>query len=472
MKKLSSTIILFAFLLLTLTPFTIVPNASAATVFEDSFETGSLNQWSGSRCSSGEAIGVSAYQSCIGAYSARVTSNGGGSVEYAYVYKKISASTLFVSATFYVSNSGIVEDGDRFYLMTFQAGSNTLATVGWRKVNGVVKWFLLTRNGAESIITYSDASPSLGKYYAVQLYWARNAQAGEASAEIGALGDWNIQTLYLTGDTAMYGDASEVRVGLPTVSYCSSTAVYFDCVRIANEYQDDMAYLYDLGYYQTVFSDGFEASSFKAWSQTNVYNGGAAGVVNTVKSSGMYGACFTTGSASSLSGQAYCSKNINLPLQGMSRLNDFRAAFNVASLNLPGSNGRICLFRAWSGSVEVITAGIDKTNGVLRWFVTRKNGLTSATVYSTEAPMLNEWFAFWITWCPFQYGWSDLAYECGCSMTILYTDGTRVEVNAATDNPTVYTTITKVDIGLTKTSSCRAATVYADNFEANTWEWE
>jgi hypothetical protein len=445
------------------------PTVKAQPVFEDGFETANLSQWNGVRLSSGEAVRVSSYQSCIGAYSARATSNGGGGVEYAYIYKTISASTLYVYATFYVSRSGIAENNDNFYLMAFQAGSTSIATVGWRKVDGVVKWFLLARNGANSEIAYSDQALSLNKYYSIQLYWTKDALTGEAVAEIGDTtwaGTYWGTPLSISGiNTADYGDLTEVRVGLPRVLYCRSTTVYFDCVKMSNDHIDD---LYPLGWGQEVFADGFESGDHDAWSQTTTRNSGGAMVVSSSKLSGLYGARFTSGTRTTLWGQAYCSKNINLPFYGFTEYS-FSAAFNVASLNLPRSNGRIYLFRAWSGNVEVISAGIDKTNGVTRWFVSRKDGAVTGTVYSNVAPVLNKWFTFEITWKPWEFSWG----TCGCDMTITYVDGSStVYIDASTTNPLVYPTFNKVDIGLAKTSNCRAAVVYADDFSVDTTELE
>jgi len=444
------------------------------TYLDDDFESGNFNQWTGTRVSSGETIGVNSYRSLLGAYGGRVTTNGGGGVEYAYCYKKLTASELFVRGAFYIAKSGIVDEGDRFYLMAFQAGGNTLAGVGWRKIGGTVKWFLLIRSGTGNVITYSAESPKLNCYYSVELYWKKDTLSGEgwlwvSSGTPGEYGPTSIICSITGKNTATYGDINEVRVGLPTVSYCGSTAIYFDCVKTAS-YR--IYPVYDYAWFYTIFADGFETGNLGRWSGANAYNGGTAAVVSTLAYSDKYSGRFTSGSASSLSGQAYCYKNVHLPenfSEWSSSLFWFDGFFRVATCNIQGSNGRFYICRALSGSVEVISAGWEKKNGVLRWFLSRKDGTNTVTTYSKSTPVLNKWCHVKITWNPFEYWWGTV----GCSMSIDYVDGSLSEVvSYVGQNPTVYRNLDRIDVGLPKTVNCRAVTVYVDDFEIVTEDWE
>jgi hypothetical protein len=120
---------LFLVALIGLVPLFSTANA-ATEDFEDDFETGNLSNWSGYRASTGETIGASSYRSYLGAYGGRATTNGDGGVEYAYTYQRLSSSELYVRGLFYVAQSGLVQDGDRFYLMALQSGQTTLASLG------------------------------------------------------------------------------------------------------------------------------------------------------------------------------------------------------------------------------------------------------------------------------------------------------------------------------------------------------
>jgi hypothetical protein len=442
---------------------------------DDDFETGDFSQWNGTRVSSGEKIGVSPYRSLFGAYGGRATSNGREDVEYAYCYKRLSCSELYARGAFYVATSGIVDEGQHFYLMTFQEGTNILAGVGWRKVEGALRWFLLIRDGQNSIINYSAVSPVSNHYYSIELYWKKDAVNGEG--QLWATDSWYFggidgdtdQICSITGkNTAEHGDISEVRVGLPTVSYCRSTVVYFDKVKMSNYFMETP---WGIGFGQDLLTDGFETRSFERWSGTTAYKGGTARVTSASPHSGQYSVRFSSGTTLSTLGQAYCYKNVHLPedIVGNSVLVRFCGFFKVTRCNIPVSDGRIYLFRAWDGNVEIVGAGWEKIDGVYRWFLSRKDGDITITAYSESTPSLNEWYFVDIEWCPFEYMWG----VTGCRMWIANDDWSFDEhIMEIGVNPIVYDTITRVDVGVAKTVNCGSVTVYGDDFDFNARQWE
>lgn len=442
-----------------------VANA-AISDFEDDFETGKFYNWNGFRASSGETIGVSSYRSYLGAYAGRATSNGGGDFEYAYCYKQISSSELHVRGVVYVAKSGIVQEGDRFDLIALQSGKTTLATVGWKANGGQVKWFLLVNGGTEWPIAYSEEPPVLNKWYSVELYWKKNAVNGESRLWVGSpVWGGQSEVCTITGkNTAAYGDVSELRLGLPRVSYCGNTAVYFDCVKTSSEYIGEV---YELGWDKTIFSDDFESGRFNKWSEAKTYKGGKVSVVNTLAQAGSYSAKFTV----CTSGQAYCYKNLYLPedFADGGRLFRFNGCYKLATCLIRSNGGRVYLFRAWDGNTEIIAAGIEKTPNGMRWFLERKDGATTVTAYSTNAPVMNKWCQLKISWNPFEYTWGTTC----CDLTVAYTDGGLYEtLSTSGQNTIVYDTIDRIDVGLPKTVNCRSATVYCDSIEIVTWEWE
>ncbi|XHH09370.1 MAG: hypothetical protein ACFCUE_01735 [Candidatus Bathyarchaeia archaeon] len=445
----------------------IFPNVDAATAeFEDDFETGNLTNWSGYRASNGETIGASSYRSYLGAYGGRATTNGGGGVEYAYTYQQFSSSELYVRGVFYVAQSGLVQNGDRFYLMALQSGSTTLASVGWRLVDGQVKWFLAVNNGGEWELSCSENSPVVNEWYSVLLYWKQDATAGESLLWIQEpyFGNIDSPICQLTGlNTAAYGGISEVRVGLPTVSYCGKTAVYFDNVETScDSIWPVWAYA---GFGVTHYSDNFETGNLKCWSEVKTSSGVAYTVQNPIET-GSYSAKFATVNY----GQAYCTKNIALidNFDEGSRLFTATGCFYVSSCNI-NYFGRLYMFRAWDGNTEIIAAGIEKTFAGLRWFMERKDGAETVTVYSTNAPVLNKWADFTIYWNPFEYMWG---VTC-CDLEVGYTDGSGTEtLNTPGQNTIVYNTITRLDFGIVKSVNCRSAAVYLDNVDINSREWE
>ena len=412
----------------------------AETPIEDGFESSDLNNWDGYRSSSGETIGVSSYRSYLGAYSGRVTSNGDGGLEFAYCYKKLSGSEVCFRAAYCVVNSGIEDSGDRFYLIALQSGSTTLATLGWRNVGDQVKWFLLV-NGDEWVIDYSEESPQVGKWYSIVFSWKQDSVDGEASLWIG--GDfWDFhEVCSISGvNTASHGDLSEVRFGLPTVSFCGETAVYFDCVD-QPQYFEPVFDFDKLTRGFTLFEDGFE-SDFNRWSGIKSYNRGKMRVSRS-SFDGRYSAKFVTRGY----GQSYCYKI----LPGIKiNVYDFGAMFKVSSCRL-SEGGRVNLLRGWSGDVEVLSAGLEKIDGVVKWFFTRKGGDGFVTSYSESSLTVGDWHSLKIGLTLYRYHFE--------------VDGVRVHSPVSPNDSSGF--VDRVDVGLVKSTGCHGAVVYVDDFELN-----
>jgi hypothetical protein len=420
-----------------------VYSVNAATLYlEDGFETGFSN-WDGYRTSRGETLGTSSYRSFTGAYSAVASSNGGGGVEYSYCCEHVSSSVLYVRALFYVARSGIVQDGDRIYFITFMSGQTTLATVGWRMINGETKWFLLLNTGDGWVIDYSDESAETGKWYEVRLYWKEDAANGGASLEIGGHYAYPREVCAISNkNTAAYGYATQVRVGLPTISYCGRTIAYFDEVVMDDEYDWQYFSFPNIFYdYVTLLDYNFE-SGFNEWSGVRTYNGGHASVVNGV-------AEFYVDRSSSY-GQAYCFKNVPAGIDTSPYANVFfmYADFKVTNCRL-GYNGRIYLLRAWRGNDVVLAVGWERTSSGLRWFVTRtplESG-TTTTHYSDVNPELNTLYSMQVG-----YGY--------------FTHTLRIN-GVYVDDPVLCNYgygLDRIDVGLAQTSNCRTASVSVDNF--------
>jgi hypothetical protein len=161
-------------------------------------------------------------------YSALFASNGNSTSERAYCYKTISSSSeLFVRGYFRVSVSGIADNDDRFYFMIFKAGTNPVAFAGWRMIGGVVKWNLIVRDGASWVNVYSAASPSLNQWYNVRLEW-HTSDVGYGKLFV----DDVLVCSAMNKNTANYGVADRVEIGLPELINCGATQIYADDLEI------------------------------------------------------------------------------------------------------------------------------------------------------------------------------------------------------------------------------------------------
>jgi len=207
---------------------------------------------------SGETAIVINTTSHHGAYSAQFTSNGDSSFEYAYVYRTLSPSLgeFYARGYFYVDQSGIVDNNDRFYFMRM-SGSSNVAYAGWRKTNGVIKWTLTVRNRSGYATTYSIASPSINRWYYVELHWKKDSTEGLGELWV----DGRLVCSVSGKDTALFGETTKMCFGLAEAKDCSGTTVNVDCVGIGAKYIGPEPA-------SAGFEDSFESGSFAAWNGT------------------------------------------------------------------------------------------------------------------------------------------------------------------------------------------------------------
>jgi hypothetical protein len=206
---------------------------TAIPVFADGFESGSFSSWNGTLVTSGENATVLNTLVHHGSRSAYFASNGDSSSEAAYCYANISPQDeLYVRGYFYINQSGITNNDNRFYLIVLRANSK-VAFAGWRQTGGVVKWTLTVRNGTGYVNLYSVSSPELGRWYSVELRWKKDSVNG-----LGEL--WVDGSLVCSTsgrvDTSYYGSVNRVDFGLAELNSCKQTTIYCDCCSISKQY--------------------------------------------------------------------------------------------------------------------------------------------------------------------------------------------------------------------------------------------
>ena len=206
---------------------------SLVALFGDGFESASFKAWTGTSSTTGETKTVVTSPTHHGSYSAQFTSNGGGGTENAFSYETISPTgEVYARDYVYVSQSGIVDNNDRFQAIMLRTGITSIAYAGWRQTVGAVKWSLTIRNGASLVTAYSATLPELNRWYCVELHWMNDPVDG-----LGELWVDGVKVCSVAGkDTSAYGDATSVRFGLVEVVGCGPMSVYVDCVKISDYY--------------------------------------------------------------------------------------------------------------------------------------------------------------------------------------------------------------------------------------------
>jgi hypothetical protein len=206
------------------------PPPPSSFIFEDGFESGSFSAWTGTSTSSGEIRTVVSSLSHHGSYSGLFTSNGDSIRESAYSYASVgSTSELYARGYFYVSSSGIISNGDRFYFLRFRADGKNVAYAGWRRTGGIIMWNLIFRDGTGWVTAYSTSIPSLNQWYCVELHWVGDPNDGLAELWV----DDNLVCSGQNRDTAALGNVDQVWFGLPELYSCGPTTVYGDCFKIS-----------------------------------------------------------------------------------------------------------------------------------------------------------------------------------------------------------------------------------------------
>jgi hypothetical protein len=201
--------------------------------FQDDFESGSFSAWSGENETDGEAASATvAPLQREGTYCAEFRSNGGGSFENAYCYREIGASELYARGYFYVSQSGIDAENDRFFFIVFRAGVNGLAYAGWKRTAGVTKWCITMRDGTTYPDVFSSTSPTVGRWYCVELHWKKDPSAGLAEMWV----DGVLVCSSSNRNTSAYDDVTTVQVGLAELYGCQTTTVYADSFETSDTY--------------------------------------------------------------------------------------------------------------------------------------------------------------------------------------------------------------------------------------------
>jgi len=203
--------------------------SSGSTQFLDGFESGDFSTWTGTYVTSGETVTVVGTLPYQGNYSAKFTSNGTGGFEAAYSYESVPTSLkLYAEGCFYVSQSGIADNDDRFYFIKFSSGTNDVACAGWRRTGGVDRWDLVVRDATGWAIVDSNSSLSLNKWYYLELYWVEGATNGHGELYVNGALACSIRD----ENTTAFGGIDQVRFGLPEIYSSGPTTVYTDFCRI------------------------------------------------------------------------------------------------------------------------------------------------------------------------------------------------------------------------------------------------
>ena len=444
-----------------------VPSASAATLFEDGFESGDFSAWTGTYSKiGGLSVRDDDYSPLFShhgghyAFAATYYNASHPDVKSAYCYKSIVSSNLYARGYFMMQygfstvGDGTLPEGARIFFIAFRKGSNNLAYAGWRVYNGLPRWCLTLGNGASYVDVYgsvpkwSDTYQNTEAWYCVELHWKKGASGG---AELWVDGvkvcsRWGV-------NTATFGDISTVRVGQAEVDKnIYWTDLRFDCMKLSTTY---------VGPEPKELSDGFESGSFYKWAGRVMTSGESSTISSLRIHHGEYSGCFKTNGGGGYE-RAYIYKSVSM------RTLFARGYFYVSKSGISDIGDRLYFIIFRSGSTNVAFAGWKKdVDGVTRWCLTVLNPLgkytdlycldpTDANLPKPPTPILGRWYCVEVYWS------GDTQPGAGNGGAALYIDGVYTASNSYTTTIDYLNPVSSVRFGLAETNGVTSSTVYVD----------
>ena len=201
--------------------------------FQDGFESGSFGSWSGITLTTGDKASVVQTNSYEGVYNAMFqTGSVSSGIRQACVYTNVAAGTVYARGYFYIASGLPLNDnGDRFALIAFGAGSTTLASFRIFRSGGVDRFNIIGCNGTKSYPTNSTNAvyPVMGRWYSIEFYVKIDSTTGEYRASING-----VELLSITNvNTAVLGNVSKVYWGTTSsINVQHSVQVYADNAQI------------------------------------------------------------------------------------------------------------------------------------------------------------------------------------------------------------------------------------------------
>ena len=342
--------------------------------FDDGFESGDFNKWTGTITTSGETATIATTTPHHGTYQGRFTSNGGGGVERAYCYKDIAeTSGLYVRAYIYIQKGlPLLDENDRFNFFAIQGatGHQVIASVSVQHSSGMDRWTIRSQAGA----LFASTGPSMNQWYCIEFYTRISTTNGIHRLWIN--GQFVIEQTGL--NTAAEGNVDSVRFGLTYLNgVTSSVDVYGDCFVISDAYIGPET--------ASLFEDEFESGDFREWSGTSTTSGETATIATYNPYSGAYHARFYSNGGGGTE-RAYCYNYI----EARSEIY-VRAYVNIQTgLPLDNENDRFNIMALHGDSRGWIIANViaQHTGGVDRWGIKSQSG----TWFASTGPSVNRWY--------------------------------------------------------------------------------
>jgi hypothetical protein len=374
------------------------------------------------------------------------------------------------------------------------------------------RWSLIVRDGSGWITEYSASSPSLNRWYSVELRWVQSSSNGLAELYVDG-----VRVVSASGrNTNSFGGAQSVDFGLAELYNVASTRVYGDCFVASRSYiGPESVTVHDLsisisgsgstspgpGTYQ--FEEGtvvsVQASPSSGWSLSRweldgqpvgsanpydvtmnadhslraVFQEDVVEIFDDDFESGNFGAWSGTSTSSGES----ASVSSGLPHHGsysglftsnggggFERAYSYvnvptsselyaRGYFRVTQSGIYQNDDRFYFLRFMSGGYNLAYAGWKMVGGSVRWSLILRDGSIWINEESTSSPNINQWYSV-------ELHWIEDSSNGGAE---LYVNG-QLMISSMGRNTAALGSIEEIRFGLAELYNCASTRVYGDCF--------
>ena len=235
-------------------------NYGDGVLFEDGFESGDFDSWTGVHTTYGDNVSVDTSEPYNGDYNCKSQVGGMESgVKSAYVHKSFSTglSEIYVRGYFRIIDGlPLDDDGDRIVFMSFQVGTTTLCSFRIQHIGSGDIFDIAYYDGATTKSRYAEAVyPAEGKWYSIEFYVKLHSSEGAYRVWIDGIERITVTQV----NSANWGQSiASLLLGLSySVNVQHDVEIYTDSIVASSSYIGPLNLV--------VFTDGFETGDFGLW---------------------------------------------------------------------------------------------------------------------------------------------------------------------------------------------------------------
>jgi hypothetical protein len=210
---------------ITRTSNTVTIGGSTGNIFEDGFESGNFNAWSGTTVTTGSTATVVSNIHYGGSFSGQFNVLSGTSTRRAYVYKNSGGSTeVSAGAYVYIADGLPLASGQSMWLIQLEGPVGTLlASFGIRADASGSHWAVQSGNYPLALASSSVPLPVEGQWYQLTAYYTHASTGKTIILTVNG-----VEVASLSQNTAAASSIVRARYGISYYGASSTARIYVD----------------------------------------------------------------------------------------------------------------------------------------------------------------------------------------------------------------------------------------------------